>query len=365
MTKSIWLRAVFILIIGSVFVWLYFFGQGWQAQDVNSADKVLIRARNGLYQVDLITKQLTSYADPKDEILKFSGLPKIEETESVKTSAAIYLLSEDKSQAIVFVSKYDKTQPPNDFTGLLNLLERKYFICVVADKKCSPSTLIEDIASQLKYDNYYRINWYRWDSDRGLLFGNPSGEGIGNSSPVVIYDLKSKTYDKTLGYDCLKREKCAQVTITSVSPSLEKFIMIDGWKIILYKSSYPSIPFETFDISPSLGDASQGGIHALNWSSDEKTLVLGTDKNIYTFDLEKAKLDLIFSDTTVGLGLSYWERNTVRFSPSGRFIVFVDYGDSPTDHKNGADILKTIDLEKNSRVTEVLRQDYIGLSSKE
>ena len=58
-------------------------------------------------------------------------------------------------------------------------------------------------------------------------------------------------------------------------------------------------------------------------SADEKLLAIGTERTIYTLNLETGQISEKFEDKTFIKGGLHWGFNALQFSPSNRFIVFV------------------------------------------
>lgn len=373
-------KYAFIVLIAGFFVFLFWKSERKEIIPKYSDDIVFFE--KGLdgdsYQIDLITRVLKSYKNNREEIEKFSGFPVEKKTNKTRTFVSRFFYSKDKSQAIVSFITIDSTASPSEFDGSQPIIEKKEYLCVVSIKQCQPSDLLSSAEKSEQ-----GIVWFRWDSSKRLFYGHSAGEGIGNSSPVVIFDANKKTSQKTSGYGLeYYGEKRAEVPSGAFSPSLQKFIMVDegkgknwkpeggnNWKLLLYytnkeHSDNLSRPFHSFDIS-SLEKNKYDRITSVGWSADEKLLAIGTESRIYTLNLETGQISLKFEDKTVAKGGSYWDFNDLQFSPSNRFIVFVDYVYPTNDPSNPVEILRAIDLKNNDKIYDIISdQDLISLSRK-
>ena len=379
--KRNFFKYLFIVLIPVLLVFLFWESERKEIIPKYSDDIVMFK--KGLdgnsYQIDLITRVSKPYKNGFEEIKKFSGFPDEKETDKTADVVSRIFYSKDKSQAIVSLLTIDSLAPQSEFDASRPVLERKDYLCILSIKQCQQSDLL--LSAE---ENEKNIVWFHWDSSKGLFYGHSAGEGIGNSSPVVIFDANKKTSQKTSGYGLeYYGEKRAEVPSGVFSPSLQKFIMIDegrgenwkpeggnNWKLLLYytnkeHSDNLSRPFHSFDIS-SLEKDKYDRIASVDWSADEKLLAIGTDSRIYTLNLETGKISLRFEDKTKAKGGLYWDFNVLQFSPSNRFIVFVDYVYSADDINNKVQILKAIDLKNSDKIYDIISdQDLIELIKKQ
>lgn len=347
---------------------------------LSKLDTVLINRSNGIYEINLTTKELKPYDNPLTNLSNFSGLPEETKNEQVSVINSTRLVSQNKTKAIIISVTYDATAEPSGFDGSLPILKASEFTCDTITKKCSPTDYLESAykATGL-YGNWYgytSIWWFNWDSAKNILYGHLTGEGVGNASPAYTLDLNTKTLKQTIGYNSFnEKEKRAEVPSGAFSPSLSKLVMIDEnwgrdnseskWDLLLYDISDLSKPLKKIDISSIKDEGYRSDrVHSVAWSADERTLILETQKQIHTLNLESGKTNLIYTDTTkdpVGLWLDF---NAVRLSQSGRYIVFVDY-DKRSNSSRGNKlntVLKAIDLDNNNNIIELLREESITLN---
>jgi len=324
-------------------------------------DTILFSRNNGIYEINVLTKELSPYTRPEEGIIKFSGLP--QETKNKQTSVSMTrtLLSQDKTKAIVVFTTFDETQEPGGMDGSLPALKTEEFICDIMARKCSAT---DSLASAYKATNKM-VWWYKWDSVKNLFYGHLSGEGVGNAAPVYVFNLNNKSLQQTTGYNLLdKKEKYARVPAGAFSPSLNKFVMVElnsnKLDLLLYESSNLSAPLKKYDVS-SVNDKTydESVINSVAWSADEKNIVLETDKQIFTLNLENGEISLKYTDTTQDESGLWLDFNSVDLSPSGRYIVFVDYDKRKTSHMET--VLTAIDLKDNNKAIELLREEGLSL----
>lgn len=357
--------------------------RGQNATADQKADTILIHKIGGTYEINLQTKEVKPYAILRDEIIGFAGLPKEIKNKQFSVYMGRIFLSEDTSRAMVIFATFDETAQPSGFDGSLPVITGDEFVCEMATKKCSPTGYLasayKTVGEPDTWFNYSNVSWYRWDSAKNLLYGHLFGEGIGMASPVYVFNLNDKILKQTVGYDSRNpKERRAEVPSGTFSPSLNKFVMVDEngsndptpsagrWDLLIYDSNNLSAPIKKFDISAmkyKKSDYSFGRMSAVAWSADEKMLVLETEQQIFTSNLESGKISLVYTDTVKdesGVGLDF---NAVDLSPSERYIVFVDYDKRGPASKNGAlnTVLKAIDLEDNNKVIELLHGETVSL----
>lgn len=336
-------------------------------------DAILVSRISGTYKINVLTKELISYSSPADGIIKFAGLP--QETKNKQTSVSMTraLLSQDKTKAIVVFTTFDETQEPSAFDGSIPALKADEFICDIATQKCSATDFLASAYKATGETNKWFENrmlwWYQWDSVKNLLYGHLSGEGIGNASPVYVFNLNNKSLQQTTGYNSLnEKEKRAGVPAGAFSPSLSRFVMVEAnsnkWDLLLYESNNLSATLKKYDVS-SMNDKTYSGsrIDSVAWSVDEKTLVVETNKQIFTLNLDNGEISLKYTDATQDESGLWLDFNAVDLSPSGRYIVFVDYDKRRTPYSENKleTVLTTIDLKDNNKVIELLRETGLSL----
>lgn len=336
-------------------------------------DVILVSRTNGTYEINILTKELKPYSSPADGIIKFAGLPKEVKNKQISVSLTRTLVSQDKTKAIVVFATFDETQEPSAFDGSIPALKADEFICDIAKQKCSSTDSLASAYKATGETNQWFENrmlwWYQWDSVKNLLYGHLSGEGIGNASPVYVFNLGNKSLQQTTGYNSLdEKEKRAGVPAGAFSPSLNRFVMVEGnsnkWDLLLYESNNLSAPLKKYDVSAMNDKTYSGsGINSVAWSVDEKTLVLETNKQIFTLNLENGEIALKYTDTTQDESGLWLDFNAVDLSPNGRYIVFVDYDKRRTPYSENKleTVLTAIDLKDNNKVIELLREAGLGL----
>lgn len=319
-------------------------------------DTVVFKQGDNLYEINIATKGKEIFSEIEDNLNNFTGLPKETKNNKISVSKSESILSQNKTKVIVIFSTFDETKKPNELDGALPVLNREEFTCDIVAKNCTKTNYI----NAAKALTSGPIGWYKWDSVNNLLFGHLSGEGVGNVSPVYIYNMNANEIQRTIGYNSLneKEEKRAEVPVEAFSPSLSRFIMIYNNKsLLLYNSKNLLSPLKELDVS-----AIDDGVKSLSWAEDEKNIVIETRKNIYTLNLDNGEIALIYSDTSmdpVGLWLNF---HSIDISPSGRYITFIDYEerDDTFKEKGFNTVLKAIDLKENNKVIELLREKNIS-----
>lgn len=336
--------------------------------EVGKDDWVAIDRKGGInYEINVESKELRIYKRPIDGVAEFAGLPKEKIDKEIIVEMSRVILSANAKQALVVFTTYDHTSEPSGFDGSYPFIKNDDFVCDVAEKKCAPTDLLKYANESVsEISEYYRIDqqpWYVWDSEKNLLYGHLNVLGS-DGSPVYIFDLTSKILRYTLGYNSRnKNEKSAVVPNGAFSPSLSKFVMIDNsdfsksrtWHLMLYDSADLSMPIKKYIISTRNKDGRFENISSVAWSSDEKTLVLLTGREIFTLNLDNGKNVLIYSNP------NSIDSNGVVFSPSNRYIIFLGYEEVWADEDGVNYILKAIDLQNGNKVIELLHEKSLSL----
>lgn len=305
-----------------------------------------------------------------------TSLPALKNEGSVYESINNILLSQDKTKALITIGTYDKTSPEyqNEFAGPQSV-STKEIRYDVQSNKWEYSNIVETAKNLVKDSSVWFV---RWDSKNNKLFGHRSGEGIGNTAPVYVVDLSKNTFSKTPDYG-------GEGIRPYFSTNLDKFILVDfrSNSLLLFNSNELNNPQETIDIKNIVNQHCQhykslfkwdvsceGSIYSIAWSPDENQIALGLNTQIYTVDLNSNSVLLRFSDETIGQSYMYWERFTVVYSPSGKYIYFVDYDNTRQEDRgtllkdeNNRFKLTAVDINSNTlSVLQNLTESFYILS---
>lgn len=335
-------------------------------------DEIYIERRDGTYKLNIATKELQRATRASDGVRTFPDLPQETKNKKIVVAMTQTLLSRDTSKVIVVFTTFDATKEPSGFDGSLPALKADEFICDIAKHTCDTADILarayKATGIQGSWFEYPMVRWFQWDSKKNTLYGHLAGEGVGNASPVFAFSATDGSLRKTVGHDSLDtKEKRSEVPAGAFSPSLDKVVMIDEsgkkWSLLLYKSDDLSAPFKTYDVS-SMNDAAYGWsrISSVAWSSDETFLVLETNRQIFILNTATGGITLIYTDTTPHESGLWLDFNTVALSPSGRYVVFVDYEQGGSRDNTLHTVLKAIDLADSDKVLELLREDGLILS---
>ena len=342
---------------------------------VDSADDdVLIDRTGGLYRLVISTKDLKPYRNPASGIKQFAGLPAEGGPKNAHVYYARTLLSHDRSEALVVFTTDDETKESSGFDGSYPTIAASAFRCDMGTKVCSPTNILAEAyaatGAQGTWFEYPVVWWDVWDSKTNLLYGHLSGEGIGDASPLYVYDTERKTIRHTVGYGSVD-DSDGRVVVPhgAISPSLKKVVMFDtyhgggAWTLVLFDTADLSKPLKTFDISAMKnGDSNNNRVSAIAWSRDESMLVLETESQMYTLDLASGTSVLRYSDVENDWSGLWLDFNFVNLTQSGRYIVFVDYERTTSVEANKMNpVLKAIDLFDNNNTIELLREEGIRL----
>lgn len=309
---------------------------------------------NDIYKkIDIETANIVSdNQELNNNLSEFKDLPK--EYKNSKTSLTNYLQlqSKDKSKIIITSTIYDETAEPSEFDGSLPIISQEDYLCNTSDKTCKKSSLI----SSIKFND--QVYWSNWDSEKNLLYGHLSGEGIGNASPVYIYNINTKSYQKTVNFDSLKDiDNRASVPTNYLSPSFSKFIMFGGQNnstiLYLFDSNNLDKPQKTIKLNIPGPLYSQ----AITWFNNENEIAFINEKQIYILDLNTEKLTLEYTiDQTQTEDYSHsLDSYHIALTPNEKYLVFIDYGNSKDYDPNQATYtLKAINLI-DGNITDVYK----------
>ncbi|MFA5962200.1 MAG: hypothetical protein WC848_05955 [Parcubacteria group bacterium] len=343
--------------------------------------KLLVVANDAVEKVDLLSGKVeaTSLLE-QSNFDSFEGFPVLGDNKNEDVEQGVTLLSPDERQALVTVTTYKSVAllPKDADQPVLSVSD---YLCEIENKSCSPSTLLSEIYQGIDPELQKRgtsLSWFRWNSQRNLLFGHLTFGDLGDVSPVYACDTQIKICNKTEGFDSLKvGDVSAVVPAGAFSPSLKSFIMINQhakpnveigkqWELLLYASDDLLKPEKTYDISAAINqdeDSGYDSVRSVAWSKDEKRLALATNNRIFIFNFETGVLAPIYTDPATGEDDPSLDSSALFISSDGKYVAFIDSVDTTNEIEDEAyNVLKKIDLENNNEVTEILG-DY-GLSLK-
>lgn len=320
-----------------------------------ATENIFLLKDNKIFTFDIVNSKVNE-----------ASIPALKNEGNVYESINNILLSQDKSKALITIGTYDKTSKEyqNEFAGpqSVSTKEIKYDI---QTNKWENSSIIETAKNLVKDNSVWFV---KWDSKNNKLFGHRSGEGIGNTAPVYVVDLNKNTFQKTPDYG-------GEGIHPYFASNLDKFILVDfrNNSLLLFSSNDLSSPQKTIDIKNVFNQHCQhhkslfkwevqcdNGIFSIAWSPNEDQIAVGLNTQIYTIDLGSNNVSLKFSDETIGQSYMYWERFTIAYSPSGKYIFFVDYDnthqeDRGTLLKDENSRFKLTAVDVNSNVVTVLQ----------
>lgn len=344
-----------------------------QNSDVAEGNTVSIYRQGGRYIVDVVTKEITPSVSPTDDILNFVGLPKVMKNESVSVAVYPHLVSDDGTKAIVVALTYDETQEPEPYDGSLPILKAEQFICDIASRTCATSNVLAAAykASGLsgEWFSYPNLGWARWDTTKNVLYGYAIGLPFGPSAPIYTYQIDKGAFQKLTRYARIGEEGIhATLPTDAFSPSLRKIAAIEASSnkttLVVYENGDMLVEAKKFDITDALDVDYRGdAIQSIAWSVDENILALMSWKKISLLDMTSGKVTALYTDTVADNSGTWFDFDSVKITPNGRYVVFVDYEARTTAYEENKmeTVLKSIDLQRGNAVNEVLREAELGL----
>lgn len=305
------------------------------------------------YLIDANTGKLST-TDPDPDLSKFTGLPKTEETKDSILQLLPWIKSSDGKKIIVQFRVTDKTKPVSDFSGEYPTKSTAYYVCELEQNSCELTKLLD---AAIAKSPHLEGCWKHWDSVNNLFYASPCGEGGGNNY-VAKYDANKKAI-QIVGNDYEQQGKVATTYAGKFNSDLTKFYISSEdaktkkTSILIYDTSNLNKPINSVDITSLLAEATNLDsvylyIRTSIWSPDEKSLYFATTHNIYTIDLSNGKSSRIASEEELSL-------LDMRISSEGRYLGYI------TTSSNGAvQTIKTVDLQNNNKVKELIKDQYIS-----
>lgn len=316
---------------------LYYYGYDTY---LPATENIFLVKDNKIFTFDIVNSKVNE-----------ASIPALKNEGNIYESINNILLSQDKSKALITIDTYDKTSKEYqyDVKGGPQSVSTKEIKYDIQTNKWENSSIIETAKNLVVKDNSVGfVKFVKWDSKNNRLFGHRAGEGSGDTAPVYVVDLNKNTFQKTPDY--------GGEGIYFAS-NLDKFILEDfrNNSLLLFSSNDLSKPQKTINIKNVFNQHCQhykgllkrevechDGISSIAWSPSEDQIALGLKTQIYTIDLGSNNMSLKFSDETTGQGYGlaymYWERFTIAYSPSGKYIFFVDYDN--THQEDSGTLLK-------------------------
>lgn len=348
--------------------------------DGKSDESVLIRSGDTIERIALPSGEIQPVsAWERGDYSGFSGLPETDVNRSQTVTDDRALTSVDRSRVVIFRTIAD---PVSGESGSAS--SPSEFTCDLMKQNCLPSSFFSDFQYQginvPVQDGSASFWWFGWDAEKDRLYGHPTG-ALGDRGPVSVCQGQAKTCVSAAG---IANVSAARVPSGAFSPNLDRFVMIDQydtpnletgkkWELFLYGSADLSKPQKTFDISAAIDRdpiIAYDSVGSVAWSPDGRSLVFGTVRHIYRVDLSDGSLSLLYTNPTADEDGTFWDDTALAFSPSGRYVAFVDSGFladdtviATADDEEGdtVGVLDIIDLEDNNLVSEVFtgKQDFL------
>jgi|GEM_PF-6940859 len=305
-----------------------------------SADNLFLLKNNKIFVFDAIRRQVREASIP---VMKNDG----DSSESV----AGITMSPDGSKAMITIVDYPNLPKGETMLGEKGASYKEIIYDIRADKW--ENLNVRGKAEEIVKDK--TIGFSRWDSNNNRLFGYRSAFDVANRGTVYIVDLGAGTFSKTPDYGI-------EGATPFFSPSLNKIILKHKNFLLLFDSRNLAVPQKTIDMA-KIND----NIYSFAWSPDESQVALGFDKSIYTVDLDSGNISLRFLDNTIGSTYTFWDRNEIGYSPTGKQIYFIDYENagaweaqqkSLIRRENDRFKLTGVDLETNKRTVLFETTDF-------
>lgn len=353
-------RKLFLkLALAIILVVLIFIFFAYKNLNIIKKEEIIVRVGD-VYQKVAITSGAIAQTSliERDNLSDFSGLPDKNDREFHKNYTLIH--SENKNKVLVasFVGQGENAKKQREFT------------CDLSKKECAQSKLL--------FNNYkignldimaHSVWWLGWNSKRDMIIGMVFNEV--NNGKVYVCDTNNQTCQET-PKDKLNFPQGA------INKSLDKMVAIrqhdiinektgDKWELLLYDTKNLNESLKTYDISSAIDrdeDIFYDGINSIAWSKNNRTILIGTTRNIFKFNLNSGKLDKIFTDTSDGDNDFYWNSDQLKFSSAENYAIFVDtvsIGSSNEESGSVEDteieegVLKVVDLKNENKVSEIFQ----------
>ena len=307
-----------------------------------SEDSILVFANDQIERVAVPSGKVTPWTDPFEDLAVFSGLTADEKTATSTAQSNIFVRADEGRYAYVVWSKFEGD--PADAPFEPTVLESKYFVCDAVRRSCEEANYFNELRPKV-------VNaWIRWNRTSRLLAGHASGEGVGNSTPVVIATLPDAARDMRVASTTYGLFE-ARVPNGNFSPSLKQFVIqIDehtstSTALELFNASDPTRPLARIPIQSILDASVDYTVRSLAWSPDETQIAIGMQKQIYVYDLRTRQFTLLFDDTTPTSSGVDWEWNELKFTKSGRYLVFQDLLAVNPGGNGYQSVLRAIDMK--------------------
>ncbi|GEM_PF-4039159 len=317
-------------------------------------DHVLVFGNEQIEQVEVPSGKVSVYDDSFEDLLTYTGLPANYKTATSSAFSTVLVRADEDRYAFVVWSRFED---PLDTPFGPTPLDSRYFLCDAVRKGCEPADYFVDL--QKTPANA----WLRWNRTKRLLAGHASGEGVGNSTPVVIASLPDENGNMQVASTTYGIGD-ARVPSGNFSPSLSQFLIqvnenATSTALALYSSDDLLRSKELISIQTILDASGDYTVRSLAWSQDERKIAIGMQKQIYLYDFMTKKFTLLFDDTTpTGVGVD-WEWNELRFTESGRYIVFQDLLELNPGGNGFQSMLRAIDLNSKKIVDIVANKSLV------
>ena len=261
--------------------------------------------------------------DLKTKVVKNTSLPVLKNDDKYYESVNQIILSSDKSEAIIIIGLFDKNDK-GGYGGPMSISTREIKYNLLTDK-WENTQILESVR---KIVGNQSISIVAWNNKKNEIFAymhktDPLESEV--SAVAYVINLSAKTFRKTDGY-----YGSSQVFMNS---NPDYFVIITKGELLFFDSNNLNKPIKTLNISK----LSSKSIYSIDWFYPKRQIVVGTEKNIYRLNLDNNDIVSVYEDKTLGASYVAWSRFSLTFSPSGKYIVFVDF-DNPEQASSGSTI---------------------------
>lgn len=264
-----------------------------------------------------VTKNQKLYLwDRSDNSVRSTSLPNLVDRGDIYDMAGPIVYSTDGIESIIRYSHFDKNSEEykNEFMGPQPVNHTNYQYNLTADTYSETDSFSS---------TFYRI----WDRQGNFAYNFPSGEGIGNVTPIKRYDIKSEDilqspeYGNNSGPGFSTDGKWAAVPVPSSSPlQIHIFALPDVLQ-----------PIRTLTL-PEIRDADTSGnqigyVYDVAWSPDNSDIILSFKSRIFLIDAISGQASLVFENKGIDSSYTGWSYYPTT-SLSGRYVFWIDYDNS-------------------------------------
>jgi len=332
---------------------------------------VILGQGEEIKKLNIVTKEFSPPETKESvDLTGFAGAPLTYANEKSRVNYQVIANSIDHSKSLVTYKTEDMTTEPDAYDGSQPTLKSEDYLCIFASKSCVLTNILVDAKKAANQE--YPVYFSYWDSEKAVIFGNISADGMGNSAPVFRFDINSKKITQTVGYSANDVSGSRSFSMMGFNSDMSQFVLSETDES---KNFQGLVVFDSTSMKEVARHnlknlfAKNEGVMSIVWDQGSGPIYFSSERSVFVLDIATSTTKIIYTDDTADSSGLYWDWNRMVLTPNGRYLLLIDYYNPDkaintvvTTSDNNTRILKAIDLKNTSRVFDIVTDPKIYFS---